>query len=230
MNTTLLDHIEDLEEYVKSLDIEGKKKVFKYLKAVDEYKRYNALEFMNLEEWQKKAITKSSSEDIMMVSAGNRLGKTYFSTYTAAVHATGKYPSDWTGKKFTRNINIMVMGYDWSQINRPKCTAELLLGPPDARGTGWIPKNDIVKLVPKIGMQNTVSTAWVKHYDEFGNYDGDTRLTFDVYSAGAGTLMGTEIDFALLDEQCPELIFSQVKKRLWSSRGSLLYVCTPEAG
>lgn len=230
MNTTLLDHIEDLPAYVATLSMTDKRKVLKYLQAVEEYKTYNKLEFFTPEEWQRKAITLGSSEDFRMVCAGNRLGKTYFSTYETAIHATGKYPADWTGARFDKPINVLVMGWDWSQINRPKATAELLLGTPDSRGSGWLPKEDVVKLVPKLGLQNTVSIAYVKHYDEHGLYDGDSRITFDVYSAGQSTLMGMEVDFALMDEQVPPAIFSQVKKRLWSSRGKSLYVGTPEGG
>lgn len=230
MDVTLLDGIEDLEAYVDTLDASQKLTVLNYLKQVENYKRYNKLEFFSPEEWQTKAVTLGASETFRMVSAGNRLGKSYFSTYETAVHATGRYPKGWTGLRYDKPLNILVMGWDWSQINRPKCTAELLLGTPDDRGSGWIPKDDIQRMVPKLGMQNTVASVFVKHYDAQGNYDGDTRIIFDVYSAGMGTLMGMSIDFALLDEQVPVDIFSQVKKRLWDTRGSCLYVATPEHG
>lgn len=229
MNLHLLDHIEDLEHYISTLTLEEKKVVLEYLQSVENYKKYNKLEFFKPDEWQQRAIELGSTEEHRMVSAGNRLGKSYFSTYEATIHATGKYPDDWKGYKYSKPINIMVMAVDWSQINRPKCTAELMLGTPSDRGSGWIPKDDITRLVPKTGLQNTVSTVFVKHYTD-GVYDGDSRITFDVYSAGMDTLMGQEIDFALMDEQVPALIHSQVKKRTWSSRGRTLYVATPERG
>nr|UYL16517.1 MAG: terminase large subunit [Caudoviricetes sp.] len=231
MDCTLLDDIDDLEEYCASLSLDERKVVLSYLKQVEEYKKYNKIELFKPEPWQQRAITLGSTEPYRMACCGNRLGKSYFSTYETAIHCTGRYPKDWTGLKFNKaNLNVLVMGWDWSQINRPKCTAELLLGTAEDRGSGWIPKDDIVRMVPKMGVRDTISTVYIKHYDENGIYDGDTRLTFDVYSAGMGTLMGMEIDFALMDEQVPEEIFSQVKKRLWSSRGSALYVATPEGG
>lgn len=230
MNLHLLDNIEDLPAYISTLDPKDKINILKYLQACEDYKENNKVLFFTPDSWQQDAIELGSTESIRMVSAGNRLGKTYFSTYETVLHATGKYPKDWKGYKFNKPINVLVMGVDWTQINRPKCTAELILGTPDRRGTGWIPKEDIVKTVAKVGLQNTISTVYVKHYDVNGQYDGDSRITFDVYSAGQDTLMGMEIDFALLDEQVPKDIFSQVKTRLWSSRGRVLYVATPERG
>lgn len=230
MNLNLLDHIEDMPAYLSTLDSTEKLQVLKYLQAVEDYKDTHKIEFFAPDEWQVKAITLGSTETHRMVSAGNRLGKSYFSTYETIVHATGRYPKNWTGYRFDKPLNILVMGVDWSQINRPKCTAELILGTSDKRGTGWIPREDIVRMVPKVGLQNTISTVYVKHYDSAGVCDGESRITFDVYSAGDSTLMGMEIDFALMDEQVPELIFSQVKTRTWSSRGRTLYVATPEKG
>lgn len=230
MDLTLLDHIQDIPAYVSTLTKDEQISVLNYLQACKDYREYNKLEFFEPDQWQVDAITLGSTEDFRMVCAGNRLGKTYFGTYETVIHATGRYPEGWTGHRYTKPVNVLVMGWDWSQINRPKCTAECILGTADKRGTGWIPRSDIVKLISKTGLQNTVSTVFVKHYDASGICDGESRITFDVYSAGMGTLMGMEIDFALLDEQVPEDIFSQVKKRTWTSRGRVLYVATPEKG
>ena len=137
MDITLLDHIEDLEEYCASLSPSERKVVLSYLKQVEEYKRYNKIELFKPEPWQQRAIALGSTEPYRMACCGNRLGKSYFSTYETAIHATGRYPKDWKGLKFTKpNLNVLVMGWDWSQINRPKCTAELLLGTVEDRGSG----------------------------------------------------------------------------------------------
>lgn len=72
MNTTLLDHIEDLPAYVSTLTMDGKRKVLAYLQAVEEYKTYNKLEFFNPEDWQRKAISLGSTEKFRGVIAGNR--------------------------------------------------------------------------------------------------------------------------------------------------------------
>lgn len=238
MNLNLLNEV-DIETLLSTATPAEKLQVLNYLKAVEEYKDTHKIEFFVPDDWQTDAIALGNTDKgkHRMVCAGNRLGKSYFSTYETAVHATGKYPDDWKGFKYSRPLNILVMGVDWSQINRPKCTAELLLGTPDKRGTGWLPREDITQMKPKVGLPNTVSTVYVKHYDEFGMYDGDTRITFDVYSAGMDTLMGMEIDFALMDEQVPALIHSQVITRTWTSKdstgkmiGRTLYVATPERG
>lgn len=78
MNIHLLDHIEDLESYCMSLSTEEQKVVLDYLRKVEDYKKYNKLEFFNPDAWQDKAMQLGSTEPYRMVSAGNRLGKTYF--------------------------------------------------------------------------------------------------------------------------------------------------------
>ncbi|MHB4774360.1 terminase large subunit domain-containing protein [Klebsiella pneumoniae] len=230
MDLTLLDHIQDIPAYVSTLTKDEKLSVLNYLQACKDYREYNKLEFFEPEEWQKNAITLGSTENHRMVCAGNRLGKTFFSTYEAVVHATGKYPDWWQGHRFTKPISVLVMGYDWTQIARSGATQECILGTVDKRGSGWIPRSSITKMVSKTGLQGVCSTVYVKHYDSAGICDGESRLTFDCYSGGQDTLMGMSLDFALLDEQCPKEIFSQVKKRLWDKQGKSLYVATPEKG
>lgn len=161
------------------------------------------------------------------------LGKSYTGTYELAVHLTGRYPEDWQGLKIQhgRGINAVALGVDFTQIAKPLAMQELLIGPPSARGTGFIPKDDIVKMTPKMGIRDVVSTIYVKHYDENGVYDGDSRLDFGSYNQGDEVLFGAAYDFFLIDESPRDpTIFEQCKKRTWSVGGSGLCVLTPESG
>lgn len=92
-----------------------------------------------------------------------------------------------------RGINTVALGVDFTQIAKPMAMQELLIGPVNARGTGFIPKGDIVKMVPKMGVRDVIATVYVKHYDENGLYDGDSRLDFGSYNQGDEVLeiMGT---------------------------------------
>lgn len=161
------------------------------------------------------------------------LGKSYTGTYELSVHLTGRYPKDWEGLKIQhgRGINAVALGVDFTQIAKPLAMQELLIGPPSARGTGFIPKDDIVKMTPKMGVRDVVSTIYVKHYDENGVYDGDSRLDFGSYNQGDEVLYGAAYDFFLIDE-CPrnDAIFEQCKKRTWSVNGAGMCVFTPEFG
>lgn len=232
MDITLLDHITDLPTYVAGLNDEGKLKVLRYLQAVEEYKTYNKIQFFVGEEWQKNAITLGIKERYRGVIAGNRLGKSYFGTYETAVHLTGKYPKDWTGHKFNVGpINAVALGVDFTQIAKPLAMQELLLGSASDRGAGWIPKDDIVRMIPKMGVRDVVATVYVKHYDENGLHDGESRLDFGSYTQGDSVLMGAAYHWFLIDE-CPDdnTILEQAKKRTWSVDGLGMCVFTPEKG
>lgn len=232
MNIHLLDHIEDLTSYVQTLSAEGKLQVLRYLQAVEEYKKYNRIEFFVGEEWQKNAITLGVTERFRGVIAGNRLGKSYFGTYETAMHLTGKYPKDWTGHKFNVGpINAVALGVDFTQIAKPLAMQELLIGNSSDRGAGWIPKDDIVKMIPKMGVRDVIATVYVKHYDEHGLHDGESRLDFGSYTQGDSVLMGAAYHWFLIDE-CPsdDTILEQAKKRTWSVDGLGMCVFTPEKG
>lgn len=232
MNVTLLDHIEDLTAYVATLSDLQKRTVLDYLVQVEQYKKYNKLEFFEADTWQKNAITLGMTERYRGVIAGNRLGKSYFGTYETAVHLTGKYPKDWEGHVFKEEgINAVALGVDFTQIAKPLAMQELLLGPPSDRGSGFIPKDDIIKMIPKLGFRDVIATVYVKHYNEFGIYDGESRLDFGSYTQGDDVLMGAAYHMFLIDE-CPtdDTILEQAKKRTWSTGGIGLCVFTPEKG
>ena len=231
MDITLLDHVEDIEAYIASLTFEQKKTVLSYLRQVEQYKKYNQIEFFKAEEWQAKAIALGASESFRGVIAGNRLGKSFFGTYETAVHLTGRYPDAWEGLRFEGPINAVALGVDFTQIAKPKAMQELLIGVPSDRGTGWIPKNDILRMTPKMGVRDVVATMYVKHYDANGLEDGESRLDFGSYNQGDDVLMGAAYDWFLIDE-CPtdDTIFEQAKKRTWSCNGKGMCVFTPEKG
>src|SRR5262245_63611612 len=45
-----------------------------------------------------------------LLMAGNQLGKTLAGGFEAAIHATGRYPDWWQGKRFDRPVNAWVAG------------------------------------------------------------------------------------------------------------------------
>lgn len=149
------------------------------------------------------------------------------------MHLTGRYPENWQGYKFDCGaINAVALGVDFTQIAKPKAMMELLIGLPEDRGSGWIPKEDIVRIVPKMGYRDVAATVYVKHYTN-GVYDGDSRLDFGSYNQGDEVIMGAVYHWFYIDE-CPsdDTILEQCKKRQWSLKGKGRGLCvfTPEKG
>src|SRR5579862_5361293 len=77
-----------------------------------------------------------------MFLAGNQLGKTFSGGAEAAMHLTGRYPSDWPGRRFTGSTHGWAIGITGeSTRDNPQ---RILLGPLGQYGTGSIPKDCII--------------------------------------------------------------------------------------
>src|SRR6516162_10863577 len=74
-----------------------------------------------------------------LLMAGNQLGKTLAGGFEVAMHATGRYPEWWQGKRFDSPIMAWAGG-DRGTTVRDTVQAKLV-GPADAIGTGAIPKD-----------------------------------------------------------------------------------------
>ncbi|HEM6628080.1 TPA: hypothetical protein U2I12_000723 [Citrobacter farmeri] len=77
MNLHLLDGIDNLKEYCMSLSTDEQEVVLNYIKACEDYKLYNKLDFFTPDQWQLKAFELGSTEPYRMIAAANRIGKTF---------------------------------------------------------------------------------------------------------------------------------------------------------
>ena len=75
--------------------------------------------------------------------AGNQLGKTLAGSIEEAVHATGRYPAWWRGRRFDRPTVSWVAGVT-AESTRDN-VQRLLLGRPGAWGTGSLPQDAILE-------------------------------------------------------------------------------------
>src|SRR5262245_362296 len=82
--------------------------------------------------------------------AGNQLGKTLAGSMETAMHATGRYPSWWQGRRYDRPTIGWVAGTTGETVR--DTVQRLLVGRSGAQGTGAIPKSAIVELVPARGI------------------------------------------------------------------------------
>jgi phage terminase large subunit-like protein len=161
--------------------------------------------------------------------AGNRTGKTEGGGgYELTLHLTGRYPAWWEGATFDAPIRSWVAGDTGKTVR--EILQEKLLGPWGRFGTGLIPAEDIVRFTSKQGVSEAVDTCWVKHYDEDGNYDGDSRVVFKSYDQKREAFQGTEQEVIWLDEEADDAIRGECMLRLMTTEGLLIETFTPLRG
>ncbi|MFA6204388.1 MAG: terminase family protein [Gallionella sp.] len=161
--------------------------------------------------------------------AGNRVGKTEGGGgYEITAHLTGRYPEWWEGAEFDAPIRAWCAGDTGKTVR--EILQEKLLGPWGKFGTGLIPSDDIVKFTPKQGIPEAVDTLTVRHYDNNGVYDGDSKLVFKSYDQKREAFQGTEQDVIWLDEEADESIRGECMLRLMTTDGLLIETFTPLRG
>lgn len=155
--------------------------------------------------------------------AGNRVGKTIAGAYAVACWATGIYPSWWEGRTFAGPTNGWVGG-DTGQTVRDIAQKELL-GEPGALGTGMIPEDKILKVVPRPGIPNAVDHVLVEHVS-----GGTSYIGFKSYDQGRRSWQGTAKDWIHLDEEPPIDVYSEALVRIMTTKGILIATLTPLKG
>jgi phage terminase large subunit-like protein len=101
----------------------------------------------------------------------------------------------------------------------------LLLGPDGQYGTGAIPKSALLDVVPARGLAELADTIRVQHVS-----GGISTIALKSYAQGRERFQGATIDFAVLDEEPPADVFTEVLTRLNVSQGPLIMVFTPLRG
>src|SRR5215469_2958286 len=101
--------------------------------------------------------------------AANRVGKTEsVGAYEVALHATGRYPEWWPGRRFSKPVDI------WAAGKKNETTRDVvqknLFGMPAMRGriksvagTGLVPGEDIGSVTWKRGVSDLIDTVRVRH-------------------------------------------------------------------
>jgi phage terminase large subunit-like protein len=155
--------------------------------------------------------------------AANRVGKSIGGAYELACHVTGEYPVWWEGRRFDKPIQAWAAGKT-GQTTRDTVQKELL-GEPGAWGTGMIPLERIVRIYPKSGIPNAVEMIEVESVN-----GGKSIITFKSYDQNVQAFYGTARDVIWLDEECPELIYSECLIRTMTTNGIVYVTFTPLHG
>jgi len=189
--------------------------------------QYNQLKWFRPFAYQKKFFETGLISTRRGMIAANRAGKTIASTYEAAYHLTGLYPSWWKGKRWDKPIVAMASGESWEQV--AKTLQNKLLGCDDIKqtyklGTGSIPKELIDDKSYRSDGANVLS---IEIWHSSG---GKSKLYFSNYTQQVRHLQGFELDLVVLDEQPPDETFSELVTRTAQRQGQVICSFTPLKG
>jgi phage terminase large subunit-like protein len=133
-----------------------------------------------------------------LLLAGNQLGKTLAGGFEVAMHATGKYPEWWEGRRFDRPTTGWACVRDTIQ--------KILVGRPGQPGTGAIPKADIAELVSARGTPDLLDSIRVNHVS-----GGTSIIGLKTYASGREKFQGETLDYVWLDEEPPADIYTEAR-------------------
>jgi phage terminase large subunit-like protein len=155
--------------------------------------------------------------------AGNQLGKTLAGGFEAAMHATGKYPEWWAGRRFERATVGWAAGVTGESTR--DTVQRILLGRPGEFGTGAIPKADIVDVTMARGVPDLVDTMTVRH-----GAGGASVIGLKSYEKGREKWQGETLDWVWFDEEPDEDIYTEGLTRTNATGGLVWMTFTPLKG
>src|SRR6516165_10560213 len=183
----------------------------------------NKLEYYRPYPLQEKFHNAGATHRERCLCAANQSGKTYCAGMEVAMHATGRYPADWKGKRFDKPT----VGWACSvsgEVARDT-VQRILLGRSGAIGSGTIPKDAIIETVTARGIADLVGTIKVRH--ESG---GVSLIGLKSYLAGREAFQGETLDWAWADEEPPIEVYTELLTRLNVGNGPLWLTQTPLLG
>lgn len=159
-----------------------------------------------------------------LLMAGNQLGKTLCASREAAFHATGRYPEDWTGKRFTRANVGWIAGISAEQTRDN--AQRLVLGRDGQWGSGAIPKDALIgDPVMARSIAGAVDYVRVRHVSGMASL-----IAFKTYEKGREKWQGETIDWAWFDEEPPLDVYIEGLTRTNTSMGPVFITFTPLMG
>jgi phage terminase large subunit-like protein len=157
-----------------------------------------------------------------LLMAGNQLGKTIAGGFEIAMHATGRYPDWWKGRRFDRPIAAWACG---TTGETTRDTVQRVLLGREKKGTGAIPKECLGELIPARGVADLLDTIRVKHIS-----GGLSTIGLKSYVSGRERFQGETLDVCWLDEEPAAEIYTEVLTRTNVGSGPVYLTFTPLLG
>lgn len=197
------------------------------LEMLNEHFRENKIYSYHPYDWQKRFHDAGLTYRERMLMAANRVGKTLSAGAEVAIHATGLYPDWWEGRRFDKEVLIWV-GSVTNEASRDIVQKELLGGPGEKLGTGWIPKR-LIEGKPsnkQAGISDVVDGVKVRHVS-----GGLSEINFKTYDQGWRKWQGTAPHVVWLDEEPDDnQLFTEAETRLMTTNGTMIVTFTPLMG
>jgi len=203
------------------------KEIAAALKALDDKRRYRAIDFFIPYPKQQEFFDASSDHDERLLSAGNQQGKTQAGAAEMTYHLTGDYPDDWLGRKWDRPVYAWACG-ESALLVRDVQQAKLCGEPglDEAFGTGLIPKASFIgKPSLARGIIDAYDTIHVRHKS-----GGVSTLKFKSYEQGRAKFQGKPVDIVWCDEEPAMDIYTECLARIAATDGSIYTTFTPLKG
>lgn len=172
---------------------------------------------------QEEFHTRGASFRERLFMAGNQLGKTWAGAFEAAMHATGRYPLWWQGRRWDRPTIAWASGVT-GESTRDN-VQRLLLGRPGAHGTGTIPKACVLDAPSARGLPDLVDHIRIAHVS-----GGESLVYLKSYEKGREKWQGETLDFVWYDEEPPEEIYTEGLTRTNTTGGMVWLTFTPLLG
>jgi phage terminase large subunit-like protein len=155
--------------------------------------------------------------------AGNQLGKTLAGGFEVAMHATGRYPDWWQGRRFDRSTVGWACGVTGEVVR--DTVQKVLVGRTGQEGTGAIPKDAIAELVSARGIPDLLDTIRVNHVS-----GGVSIIGLKTYASGREKFQGETLDYVWLDEEPPMDIYTESLTRTNLGASPVWLTFTPLQG
>jgi phage terminase large subunit-like protein len=155
--------------------------------------------------------------------AGNQLGKTLAGGFEVAMHATGRYPDWWQGKRFDRPTVGWACGVTGEVVR--DTVQKVLVGRTGQEGSGAIPKDAIAELVSARGIPDLLDTIRVNHVS-----GGVSIIGLKTYASGREKFQGETLDYVWLDEEPPADIYTEALTRTNVGASPVWLTFTPLQG
>jgi phage terminase large subunit-like protein len=158
-----------------------------------------------------------------LLVAANQSGKSLAGAMECAMHATGRYPDWWKGRRFDKPT----IGWGAGTTNETTrdTVQRILVGRPGQPGTAAIPKDAIIDLVSARGTPDLLDSIKVTHVS-----GGVSVIGLKSYQRGRESFQGETLDYLWFDEEPPADIFTEGLTRTNVNQGPVWVTFTPLLG